>query len=248
LNFGSLANQSRVIAEVARVGGIKLSFASDDLMSMAQWYAGKEFSSDWTSMHFPTWSLVLKHLCERPCEILEIGSWEGRSAIFFLEFLPQSRLTCVDTFGGGVENLASPTESREIPLIEKRFDANLGPYGPRVEKIKARSVTALDRLTEAHAAFDVIYIDGSHLRDDVMVDSLLAWPLLRPAGILIWDDYGGGQDKAASERVAPAVEAFLAWHLGEYSEISRGYQVIVQKKHGDHVAGGHRRKLPWRQA
>ncbi|MGA3303684.1 MAG: class I SAM-dependent methyltransferase [Methylovirgula sp.] len=225
-----------------------MSFASDDLMSMAQWYAGKEFSSDWTSMHFPTWSLVLKHLCERPCEILEIGSWEGRSAIFFLEFLPQSRLTCVDTFGGGVENLASPTESREIPLIEKRFDANLGPYGPRVEKIKARSVTALDRLTEAHAAFDVIYIDGSHLRDDVMVDSLLAWPLLRPAGILIWDDYGGGQDKAASERVAPAVEAFLAWHLGEYSEISRGYQVIVQKKHGDHVAGGHRRKLPWRQA
>jgi hypothetical protein len=207
-----------------------MSFASDDPMAMAQWFAGKEFSSDWTSLHFPTWSLVLTHLRERPSEILEIGSWEGRSAIFFLEFLPQSRLTCVDTFGGGMENHASPAESREIPLIEKRFDANLRSYGERVEKIKARSVAALDRLTEARATFDVTYIDGSHLRDDVMVDSLLAWPLLRPGGILIWDDYGGGQDKASGERVAPAVEAFLAWHFGEYSEISRGYQVIVQKK------------------
>lgn len=207
-----------------------MSVASDDLSALARWYAGKEFSSDWTSWHFPVWTNVLAHLREQPCDVLEIGSWEGRSAIFFLEFLPRSRVTCVDTFGGGTENHASPSESCQIPLIEQRFDANLRSYGPRAEKIKATSVEALTGLARSDAAFDLIYVDGSHLRDDVMVDSLLAWPLLRPGGVLIWDDYAGGQDKPAAERVMPAVEVFLAWHFGEYVELHRGYQVVVQKK------------------
>lgn len=204
--------------------------ASGDLAILSNWYAGKEFSSDWTSWHFPVWTNVLAHLRDRPCDVLEIGSWEGRSAIFFLEFLPKSRVICVDTFGGGAENHASPTESCQIPLIERRFDANVQGYGPRVEKLKASSVAALTRLAQSAAAFDLIYVDGSHMRDDVMVDSLLAWPLLRPDGILIWDDYAGGQDKSSAERVMPAVEVFLAWHFGEYIELHRGYQVMVQKK------------------
>jgi len=207
-----------------------VSAASDDLATLLQWYAGKEFSSDWTSWHFPVWTNVLAHLRGRPCDVLEIGSWEGRSAIFFLEFLPRSRVTCVDTFGGGAENHASPTERCQVPLIERRFDANVLGYGPRVEKIKATSVLALTRLAQSAAAFDLIYVDGSHMRDDVMVDSLLAWRLLRRGGCLIWDDYAGGQDKSAAERVMPAVEVFLAWHFGEYVELHRSYQVIVQKK------------------
>lgn len=207
-----------------------MSAASDDLAFLSQWYAGKEFSSDWTSWHFPVWTNVLAHLREQACDVLEIGSWEGRSAIFFLEFLPRSRVTCVDTFGGGAENHANPTESCQIALIEQRFDANVRGYGSRAEKIKANSVAALTRLAQSAAAFDLIYVDGSHMRDDVMVDSLLAWPLLRPGGVLIWDDYAGGQDKAAAERVMPAVEVFLAWHFGEYVELHRGYQVMVQKK------------------
>jgi predicted O-methyltransferase YrrM len=207
-----------------------VSVASHDPSIFSNWYAGKDFSSDWTSWHFPVWSLMLAHLRERPCEVLEIGSWEGRSAIFFLEFLPQSRVTCVDTFGGGAENHASPTESRQIASIERRFDANMRSYGARAEKIKATSVAALTRLAQSSAVFDLIYVDGSHMRDDVMVDSLLAWPLLRPGGIVIWDDYAGGNDKPAAERVMPAVEVFLAWHFGEYVELHRGYQVMVQKK------------------
>src|SRR5689334_22074915 len=39
------------------------------------------------------------------------------------------------------------------------------------------------------AVVDVIYVDGSHARNDVIVDSILAWRLLRPDGLMIWDDY-----------------------------------------------------------
>lgn len=207
-----------------------MSFHNDYLSAVFSWYANKEFSSDWTSTHFPLWIAVLSNFRNRPCDVLEIGSWEGRSAVFFLEFLPQSKLTCIDTFGGGAENHASPLESCQIPLIERRFNSNLKSYMQRFEKIKARSVTALDSLAESGAAFDIVYVDGSHMRDDVMVDSILAWRMVRPGGLLIWDDYGGGAGKPARERVSPAVNSFLAWHMDEYIELHRGYQVIIQRK------------------
>ena len=32
-------------------------------------------------------------------------------------------------------------------------------------------------------------INGSHTRDDALMDSLLAWRMLKPNGTIIWDDY-----------------------------------------------------------
>lgn len=37
--------------------------------------------------------------------------------------------------------------------------------------------------------FDLVYIDGSHMRVDVLVDAVLAWPLLQPGGLMVFDDY-----------------------------------------------------------
>lgn len=37
--------------------------------------------------------------------------------------------------------------------------------------------------------FDLIYIDGSHMRVDVMMDAVLAWPLLKAGGVMVFDDY-----------------------------------------------------------
>src|SRR5262245_42835967 len=52
----------------------------------AGWYAGKDFSFDWTSWHFPNWFNLLNDHRKRKMRVLEIGSWEGRSAIFFLNY------------------------------------------------------------------------------------------------------------------------------------------------------------------
>ena len=115
--------------------------------------------------------------------------WEGRSAVFFLEFLPRCRITCIDTFEGGAEH--ADFDQTVVSSIEARFDSNLASYGQRVRKIKSRSLPALDRLAQDNEAFDLIYIDGSHMRDDVLLNSVLAWRLLAPDGICIWDDYSG---------------------------------------------------------
>ena len=193
-------------------------------------FAGREFSSDWASGNIPYW---VDHLGPHRGEIrrvLEVGTWEGRSAVFFLDFFPEATVTCVDTFGGGIDNHGNPTERVEIPFIESRFDANVAAFGDRAIKIKSRSLPALDRLAASGERYDLIYVDGSHERDDVMIDSLLCWRLLRPGGFMIFDDYRWSPDKPAAERPAPAIDAFLDWYADDLVELHRRYQVIVRRK------------------
>ena len=194
-----------------------------------RWFDGKEFSVDWTSHHLAVWLPIFLPLRDRVRDVLEIGSWEGRSSVFFLEFFPDCNLTCIDTFAGGPTCLPLPEGRVQVEHCEHRFDANLAPYAERVRKIKGRSARELDRLGERGEKFDLIYIDGEHLRDDVLIDSVMAWHLLRPDGILVWDDYAWGLDLPADRRPQQAIDAALSLYAGEYVELHRDYQVIIRR-------------------
>jgi predicted O-methyltransferase YrrM len=187
----------------------------------AAWFEGKDFTTDWTSAHFGAWSQVLSPFRRGGLRVLEIGSFEGRSAIFWLEYLPDSRVTCVDKFFG---------TTRHNQDIEARFDRNLALYGERVRKISRRSAEVLPLLRSDGEVFDLIYIDGSHWRDDVMVDCLLSWRLLAPGGVMIFDDYQLDLHKEAAERPKDAIDAFLSWHATEIEELARGYQIIIRRR------------------
>lgn len=181
----------------------------------ATWFEGKTFSTDWSSRAFSTWVEHLSHLTDKPLRILEIGSWEGRSTLFFLNFFPHSIITCVDLFTLG---------------NERAFDANTAEFWKRITKVPANSGTALSSMRQK---FDLIYVDGSHNRDDVMVDTLLSWRLLTVGGTMIWDDY---QIHLHMKELAlpdqwpqPAIDTFMQWHASEMEIIHSGYQVIVRK-------------------
>jgi len=199
------------------------------------WFQGKDFSSDWTSSHFALWSRVLAPLRREGLRILEIGSWEGRSALFFLNFFERSTLVCIDTFSG---NSAERTyiagqASEQLSLIEGRFDRNVAQFPGRVEKIKSESGAALARLAALARQFDLAYIDGSHLCDDVAADSAAAWQLLAPRGVVIWDDYEFGPDLPPAERPRPAIDSFLNQHEGHYRLLAKVVgtnQVIIERQ------------------
>lgn len=192
-----------------------------------RWFAGKTFSSDWSSRYLAVWAEHLAGWRDRDCRILEIGSWEGRSAVIFLSLLPRARITCIDPFTGSVEHHGYEA----LATLEQRFDANLSEFGDRVEKIASRSLPALDRLVQEGRRYDVIYVDGSHTRDDVLMDSVLSWQLLEDGGVLIWDDYlWGVADLPERDRPQPAVDAFLAMHPGEHVVLHRDLQVLVRKQ------------------
>lgn len=159
-------------------------------------------------------------------EVLEIGSFVGGSASLFLTLLPEARIVCVDPFTGDLHG--GEAYNGDVATIEQRFDEALAPFPGRVEKTRSRSVPALDALAVQGRRFDVIYIDGSHRHDDILVDSLLAWPLLRVGGLMMWDDYRGGQSWAAKDRPRHAIETFLGLHP-EHRVIHARYQLYAVK-------------------
>jgi len=190
---------------------IELARAQDPY---AHIFAGKDFRRDYVAARTVAWSMLFKDMRDTTRRVLEIGSKEGRSALFWLEFFAGADLTCVDLFCND---------------DAERFDRNLAGYGTRLRKIAGTSIKALGMLREENAVFDFIYVDGSHRRDDVMIDCLGAWRLLREGGVMLMDDYTWMPNNPEAERVAPAVDTFLAWHP-EAEVILSSHQVAVRKR------------------
>lgn len=179
---------------------------------------GYEFSTDWTSAHAEQWSKSLAKFKGKPdVEGLEIGCFEGRTSIWLLENIatdPTAGMTCIDVF----------TEP-----MEKRFDHNIRVAGftDKITKLKGYSQDVLRTLD--YDSFDFVYIDGCHRASCVLSDAVMAWDLLKPGGIIIFDDYLLNLKDPPTERPKIAIDAFLANYQDRLDVLSKEYQVIVEK-------------------
>ncbi len=201
--------------------------AGATLAQFKQETAALKLSNDWFSYNIPSWLIIFKKfgLENREIRILEIGSWEGLSAFFTLHHLPQAQLTCVDTWDGSDEHQGKDV----VNQIEANFDANLARYADRLTKYKGTSFSYF-LAHEKAAPFDFIYVDGSHFCDDVLIDGLKAFALLKPGGILVFDDYFWSYYKRANDNVAAAVNAFLRLKKGQYDLVEVYSQLAVRKR------------------
>lgn len=188
-----------------------------------------EFSHTWFDGSIPLWVGLLSGLKStgKPVEILEIGSWEGRSTVFLLGYFPNGRLTAVDTWQGGDEH----KDFSALSALEQRFDANVAAFGSRVVKMKGLSSGVLAQLAGSRLeCFDLIYVDGSHFADDVMLDAVFSWRLLREGGIMIFDDYLWRIEQYGWEKnPAKAVNLFLRLNKGDFELLHAGYQLAIRK-------------------
>jgi predicted O-methyltransferase YrrM len=181
---------------------------------------GYSFTADYVSSVQSSWQGLLEELRGRPnLRVLEIGSYEGRSAIWFLENVvtdPSATLTCVD-----------PWWWREDEL---RFDHNLlvSGHAARVTKLKGPSDEVLPPLP--HDSFDLIYVDGSHRAMNVLMDGALAWQRVKPGGMVIFDDYRWDPHKPAHERPEPAIDLLLELLDGRHELLLKEYQLAIRKR------------------
>jgi predicted O-methyltransferase YrrM len=177
------------------------------------------FTQDYVFDRVHLWMQHLNELRGKEnIRLLEVGSYEARSAVWFLEHIlthPSSTITCIDPFF-----------SR---MAEIRFDHNIIVSGgsSKVTKIKGKSQEALRLLKED--SFDVIYIDGSHRAVDVQTDASLSWPLLKRGGILIFDDYLWNLELPVEDRPKMAIDNFLSDFRSQLEILHKGYQVIARK-------------------
>jgi predicted O-methyltransferase YrrM len=182
-----------------------------------RWFEDKEFTSDWTTNRFPHWFPALTPFRDQAVQVLDVGSFEGRSSIVFLEYLPVSTVTTIDIFWDAE--------------IEGRFDRNLASYADRVRKIKGRAAHVLDDFCAKGRKFDVIYLDAAKMRDEVFAQSALAWPLLKVGGVLIWDDLLWERERPAEERPEYGIRHFCAAFADSLNILHDGYQMIAIKTH-----------------
>lgn len=202
-----------------------------------------EFTVQWHLPHRERWRKWLGHLRVLPVKALEIGSYEGRSSIWLCEHIlkhPESTITCLDPFEYSsaleTENQQPPKPRQVIKAAETRFRQNtthLRTTG-KLKWIKAGSQRALSELRAIGSCFDLIYIDGDHHTASVLQDSVLAWSLLNPQGIMIWDDYlfNTGRLHAMKNnlrRPKIAIDAFLACFKEQYELIAKSAQVCIRK-------------------
>jgi len=193
------------------------------------------FTHDWFAVRIPAWERQVggRFAGKAGLRFLEIGSFEGRSACWLLENVlkdPSSRLTCVDPFVGESGGLASSDIDAPAAPYEETFDHNVRAIGAadRVTKIRAPSAVALRTLPLG--AFDCIYVDGSHLAQDVLRDLVMSWDLLKDGGVLAIDDYVWKTTREPLATPRPAIDAFMSIFYGEYLMLEQGSHVMLQKR------------------
>ena len=159
-------------------------------------------------------------------QIVEIGVYEGASSCFWSDFYlgnPDSRLTSIDPFTGSAEHHEAPENYPELADIEiiARGNISMSDNAAKIEIIKGCSwdvFPELNRRNQGEAWIDVLYIDGAHDSTSVARDTTLYVPMVKPGGIVIFDDYGHpdvkrGVDMALNAFASMQLAVFTGWQL-----------------------------------
>ena len=155
--------------------------------------------------------------------ILEIGSYEGRSAIFFLKNFSGSNITCVDTWSGSDEH-----KDINFRLIEKNFDLNTSFYQLNNILMKNK-MTSNEFFKKNYNYFDLIFIDGDHSTDQIEIDLINSWNVLKKGGFLVIDDYMWWYYKDLKKNPSTPINNFIKANISNISKLVVWHQVIIQK-------------------
>lgn len=143
---------------------------------------------------------------------LEIGSYEGCSAVYVYKRFKPKRIYCVDIWKDTNEGY----NTSNFNLIENNFDKNT----KNISSIKKIKKTSNDFFSTNKFFFDVIYIDGYHYGPQVYKDCVNSWKFLKKDGILICDDYIWNYYKIIKNNPCYAINKFL-------QEIKNQYKIIM---------------------
>jgi predicted O-methyltransferase YrrM len=159
-------------------------------------------------------------------DILEVGSYEGLSSVFFADNLldhKDSTLTCVDPF------MSIETNDHEEFFAnneELNFDYNIKNC-KNSDKIKVEKITSDVFFKTNSKIFNFIYIDGCHLCDFITRDMENSFSVLEVNGIMWMDDYLNTSQGV--DVIKNVMDLFLQKYEGQYSIIHSGWQLAIKK-------------------
>ncbi len=148
-------------------------------------------------------SLLFEQLLKllRPRLVIEVGSWKGRSAIYMASLAHKHgvslELVCIDTFLGSWEHWEKGADNAPVafrngrPVLYEQFLANVMKHGLEgvITPLPLDSGNAATLLAKLGVQADMIYVDADHEYEGVLADIEAYWPLVRPGGVLLGDDF-----------------------------------------------------------
>lgn len=163
---------------------------------------------------------------DKPVSFLQLGAYTGDASVW----LAQNILTNIDSMLVDVDTWKGSNED-----VHRTFnwDDVLTVYVSRTMDYQNiyQWIATTDRFfTENTDMFDFIYVDADHTANAVYKDGTNAWQILKPNGILAFDDYLWGEELDNQELAPrPGVDKFLSEHEGKYELLDKGFQVWIRK-------------------
>ena len=142
--------------------------------------AAKNCTKDYFSLNAYYWHSIINKTFKR-FSYLEIGSWEGNSAMFILKNFNTKKVTCVDIW----DLYNDSSKSEQIKRFDN-FQSNLKEFNERFSFHKS---TSDEFFKNNEKKYDVIYIDGWHEAPQVYRDICNSWYCLNEGGLVVCDDF-----------------------------------------------------------
>jgi predicted O-methyltransferase YrrM len=127
----------------------------------------------------------------QPGDLLELGAYMGKSAIFMASYQrEEDAFTVCDLFDSPASDDANSKEMNKSysTLTRRAFEANFLSFHEKLpELIQAPSSVVADRVKDDSCRF--AHIDASHLYEHVWGDIEAVRDILLPDGVVVLDDY-----------------------------------------------------------
>lgn len=198
------------------------------------------YSVDWFSNNIPIWNQVFERYGlkgKSGLKFLEIGCFEGRATNFMLDNIltgDNCTIDVVDTFGGSLnEGGMHWDDSYQFNELYNKFTHNIQKNKEKVSIHKGESSRVLRSLSlDRESYYDFVYIDGSHTAYAVLEDAILIHPMVKPGGIVIFDDYLWKDTSNLHPTNSPELAITCFYNVFElhYDVVFYGYQVGLIKK------------------
>ena len=176
------------------------------------------FTRDLFSYKIKTWSAIIAPLQEQAIAALEIGCYQGMSACWMLDQIltgETDRLTCIDS------------------QFEKYFQENITKTG-NSDRVTLQDGNVQQLLAAMPAAsFELINLqDRRKNSDDVAKNTELAWNLLKPSGLIIFNSYGWRNPRNPNHNPQAGIDRVLN-AMGDRFEVvhhsPQTFQLFVRK-------------------
>ena len=187
-------------APVENEKNIPLDFSKHNFQFTRNWFRNRN-QRTWASFILPRFQKI------RPLKVIQIGIFEGYDLCWLLEHVlrhKKSSVLAIDPW------LATTKLNQEqMDACFERAKHNLSPWKDKVQIVRGLSQDVLSEC-RGDGTYDLAVIDGDHNSEPVLRDAINCLRLLKPGGLLVFDDVRNKSPK--KDHVIDGLRKFLEIH------------------------------------